>query len=277
VLWTRIPPRPPTGPRTLDLGAEPPALANLLVHDFRVTDDALPATVIDLAARNVVDIEQRGPDVFYVRLRQAAEEGLTAYERRVLEHLRRCAREGVVPAAALTTGPESQSAKWRRAFADEVVADAKARGLSEDAVGGGVFYALTAATAIPGVLIAIVGGIELAGLAVLAGVGLLGWIRARHPQRETPAGLDAASRWLGVRAELAQNEVFRTYSPSPSSCGADCSRTARQRASPRRRAGPCRWARSRTGTPGARTAGGGDSSASRIRASGRRRGGRIPR
>ena len=39
------------------------------------------------------------------------------------------------------------------------------------------------------------------------------WIRSRHPQRETPEGLAAASRWLGVRAELAANEVFPTHSP----------------------------------------------------------------
>ncbi|HUG65934.1 MAG TPA: hypothetical protein VMK83_12010 [Gaiellaceae bacterium] len=42
---------------------------------------------------------------------------------------------------------------------------------------------------------------------------LLGWLYARHPQRETEAGLEAASRWLGVRAELALNPVFATHSP----------------------------------------------------------------
>ena len=54
-----MPAVPPVGPRTLDLGAEPPAVASFLVHGFRVTDDAVPATLIDLAARNVVDIEER--------------------------------------------------------------------------------------------------------------------------------------------------------------------------------------------------------------------------
>jgi hypothetical protein len=32
------------GPTTLDLGPEPPAVANFLVHGFRVTDEAVPAT-----------------------------------------------------------------------------------------------------------------------------------------------------------------------------------------------------------------------------------------
>jgi hypothetical protein len=66
---TRHPAVPPVGQRTLELGPESPAMANLLVHDFRATPEAVPATVIDLAARRVLEIEQRGPGVFYVRLR----------------------------------------------------------------------------------------------------------------------------------------------------------------------------------------------------------------
>lgn len=61
LLVSRMPPQPPVGPRTLELGPEPPAVANFLTHGWRVTDDAVPATLIDLAARDVVDIEQRGP------------------------------------------------------------------------------------------------------------------------------------------------------------------------------------------------------------------------
>ena len=213
VLWTRSPPRPAVGPRTLDLGPERPAVANFLVHDFRVTDEALPATLIDLAARNVVDIEQRGPDAFYVRLRASNAESLTSYERRVLVHLERLARDGVVPAEALTTGPENVSERWRKEFTSEVVEDAQGQGLARDTVGGGIFYVLTAASAIPGLLVGLTWGVAMGGLVVFAAFSLLGWIRARNPQRETPAGLEAASRWLGVRAELAVNPVFATHSP----------------------------------------------------------------
>ena len=201
------------GPRTLDLGPEPPAVANFLVHGFRVTDDAVPATLIDLAARNVVDIEQRGPGVFYVRLRPTGEAPITAYERRVVEHLDRVAQNGVVPADALTTGPQHESARWRRGFVSAVVSDAQSRGLSREALAGAVFTGLTGAAAIPA-LLAWAAWEAGAGAAVfVAGVALLGWIRKRHPQRETPAGMDAASRWLGVRAELAENPVFATHSP----------------------------------------------------------------
>ena len=201
------------GPRTLDLGPEPPAVANFLVHGFRVTDDAVPATLIDLAARNVVDIEQRGPGVFYVRLRPTDDVPMTAFEQRVLEHLHRIAIDGVVPADALTTGPQHESVRWRRGFVSAVVSDAQSRGLSREAVGGAVFTGLTSAAGIPA-LLAWAAWEASAGAAVfVGGVALLGWIRKRHPQRETPDGMEAASRWLGVRAELAENPVFATHSP----------------------------------------------------------------
>jgi hypothetical protein len=48
---------------------------------------------------------------------------------------------------------------------------------------------------------------------VAAFAACVAWIRRRHPQRETPAGLEAAARWLGVRAELASNEELSRHSP----------------------------------------------------------------
>ena len=213
VFVSRRPPEPAVGHRTLELGPEPPAVANFLVHDFRVTDDAVPATLIDLAARNVVDIEQRGPGVFYVRLRASSSEPLTSYEHRILAHLHTHAVDGVVPAGALTTGPQEESKRWMRGFTSEVVADAKGRGLSRDAVDGSVFTVLTGAAAIPA-LLAWAAWEFRAGLLVIGGaVALLSWIRARHSQRETLAGMEAASRWLGVRAALEEDAEFARQSP----------------------------------------------------------------
>jgi hypothetical protein len=209
----RRPPEPPVGPRTLDLGPEPPAVANFLVSDFRVTSEAVPATLLDLAARGALEIEQRGPGVFYVRLRTGPVGAVTAYERRMLDHLEGRASDGVVPAEALTTGPTEQSARWRRAFTNEVVADAKARGLSRDRLDGRVFTALSVAAGIPALLVWLLSDHEVAGGVLVGALAILGWVRSRHPQRETPDGLAAASRWLGVRAELEENEVFETHSP----------------------------------------------------------------
>jgi hypothetical protein len=186
---------------------------NFLTHGFRVTHDAVPATLIDLAARNVVDIEQRGVGVFYVRLRDADVQTLTSYERRVLDHLRTSAHDGVVPAEALTTGPQHASTRWMRGFVSGVVSDAQARGLSVEAVGGAIFTALTCAALIPAAATWAAWEFEAGVMVFVAAFALLGWIKRQHPQRETPAGMEAASRWLGVRAELAENPVFATHSP----------------------------------------------------------------
>jgi Predicted membrane protein (DUF2207) len=215
VYLSRRPPQPAVGPRTLDLGPEPPAIANFLVHDWRVTDEALPATVVDLAARNLIDVEQRGPGVFYLRLRSAPSHAapLTAYEQRVLDHLRKLAFEDVVPADALTTGPEADSKRWRSAFEEEVVADAKQRGLSRNALDSLVFTVLLGLAALPAGFAWALSELQVGFVVMVAAGAILGWIRSRYPQRETPEGLEAASRWLGVRAELADNKVFPTHSP----------------------------------------------------------------
>jgi hypothetical protein len=210
---SRYPAEPPVGPRTLELGPESPAVANFLVHDFRVTDEAVAATLIDLAARRFVEVEQRGVGVFFVRLRPAREEPLAPYERRVLEHLTKLESGGVVPAEALTTGPAEVSRSWRRAFDAEVVAEAKARGLSRDAVAGRIYLGLIGAAALPALSAIALKAYSVAIVILGAGYLILEWILGRHPQRETPAGLEAASRWLGVRAELEANEVFRQYTP----------------------------------------------------------------
>jgi hypothetical protein len=210
----RQPDEPPLGPRTLELGDEPPAVVNFLAHRFRVTDEAVPATLLDLAARGVLEIEQRGPGVFFVRLLDRDPGMLAAYEARVLRHLRERVSDGVVPAQALTTGPREQSGRWRRAFAGEVIADAQRRGLSRDRLDDRLFAVLGAASLLPAALVwALVGEVEGGLIAFLGALGLLGWIKARHPQQDTPEGRAAASRWLGVRAELAENVVFATRSP----------------------------------------------------------------
>jgi hypothetical protein len=213
LLASRAPATPRVGTRTLELGPEPPAVANFLVHDFRVTDEAIAATLIDLAARRFVEVEQRGPGVFYIRLRPRRDEPLTSYEQRVLEHLEKVASGGVVPAAALTTGPEEVSNAWRRAFESEVVAEAKARGLSRDAVAGWMYLGLVGAAGLPALSAIALRAYSVAIVILGAAYLILNWILQRHPQRETPAGLEAASRWLGVRAELAANDVFRKYTP----------------------------------------------------------------
>ena len=45
----------------MDLGEEPPAVVDLATSDWRVTPDAISATLLDLAARGYLDLEQYGP------------------------------------------------------------------------------------------------------------------------------------------------------------------------------------------------------------------------
>ena len=72
IRWAAsFPDLPAPGPETSELGAEPPAIANLLVNRCNVTSSAAAATLIDLAARRHLELFEVGPDHFVVRLRSA--------------------------------------------------------------------------------------------------------------------------------------------------------------------------------------------------------------
>jgi hypothetical protein len=213
IRWHRRPRDPVVGPPTLDLGEERPAVVNLLVSDFRVTRDAVPATLLDLAARRIVEIEQTHPETYQCRLRGGTDATLTPYERRVLDVLRKRALDGVVPAGALTTGPADESKRWWRQFKAEVVAEAQARGLSRELWDARTLRALTLASIAPSPFVVAPLSFEAAFVYAVGAVGVIGWLKAGRRQRDTPAGLEAASHWLGVRARLAEDEVFPTIPP----------------------------------------------------------------
>ncbi len=209
----RSPAEPEAGPQTLDLGPESPAVVNFLANGFTPTPEAVPATLLDLAARGVVELEERGPDNYVCRLRSASGTSLLPYEHRVVELLRSRESGGIVPAAALTTGPEEEASGWLGAFEREVVADAQQRGLSRDNLSKRVFTVLTGAAAVPALLVWLLTEWQAGFVYMAAAVALLGAARKRHRQRETPAGLAAASRWLGVRDSLDQEDAFATNPP----------------------------------------------------------------
>jgi hypothetical protein len=220
------PRRPDRGPATMDLGEEPPAVVDLITDDFAVTPEAVPATLVDLAARRWLSIEEFGGNVVIRIAGRDRDEPLEPYERRVLDHVRALAVDGVVPAHAMTTGPDAVSKAWWRSFRGEVIDDAQSRGLCRDRWSGATLAPIWTGTAAAGVLLwaadrlgelrtdgADPGAIGwLWGVVLITVVGLGLWsfsLRARRLQRDTDAGLRAAARWLGVRHHMATIGDFR--------------------------------------------------------------------
>jgi hypothetical protein len=213
------------GPVTTDLAEEPPAVAGLLASGFRLPRAAFPATLIDLAARKYVEISLVAGGHHLVHVLDRDETGLNDFERLTLEHVKRLAKDGVMPATALASGTKATTRRrWLR-FRKAVIADSQARGLTVNRwskLSLGVLSAgLTAL--LPTTYIAMDSdtlGVENSPLAVVViavyagALALHSWIASQHAQRDTRRGLLAAGRWLGVRAGLERNESFRMLPPS---------------------------------------------------------------
>ena len=222
-LTTATRPRPvKPGPAGLELGAESPALVNLLTNGWRMTEDALAATLLDLAARDMIDLVQQGPEPerTICVIREPAAPDLTPYERRVYDRVAGLAAGGVVPVQALARGTRSQAQKWWRGFRREVIVDAQARGLSRNRFGAGVKTLFSFASLFPAAAVGIVvfeasdEGDGVWGASFLTWLLLTGYAASRDRQRDTPAGREVAARWLGLREHLGRNEVFDTLPPA---------------------------------------------------------------
>lgn len=243
------PGRVEAGPETLELGGpEPPAVVNLLTRDWRLGREALPATLLDLAARRHLAVDQVGDETL-VRTRapraattamtpttlSGGDSDLAPYEQMVLDHVRSLAGhadDGVVPAAALTTGPDQRAKRWWRRFHHAVHDDARARGLAQPRWSGWMKLTLAIAAMGAGAAVAlavsatwretdssssdsdsdpvtssIVGGVVTFG-AMMALVG------ATSTDRDTPAGRAAAARWLGLRDLLSTDPIFAEQPPA---------------------------------------------------------------
>ena len=211
-------------PETGDLGPEPPAVAGMLCHGGRVGDEVAAATLLDLAARHVIDLEAVDDQLSLCRLRPPGGADLAPYERRIRSYLEALATDGVVPAPALGEGVIRPAAWWRK-LRGEVVADARARGLSRPRWSPFLVTVLGLPAALPaaGLLIWLVsitgvgptlGGRGIVGgtiVAALLGLGLVRWL---NTDRLTAAGEAAAGRWLGVRARLAADPAIASQPPA---------------------------------------------------------------
>jgi hypothetical protein len=130
--WIR-PRRVTPAPATPELGTEPPAVVNLLVNRGVLTGDAARATLIDLAARRIVQLYQPTDDPLrpLVRVRVQQPAGLLAHEERVLAQLRQAGPDGrYVPLAYLASQYARDGREWQEGFVKEVREAAAKAGLT---------------------------------------------------------------------------------------------------------------------------------------------------
>lgn len=203
---------------TMELRPESPAVVDLLTGGFTVEDDAVPATVVDLAARGWFTIEDYGTDtIIRTRSTRPTGDALQPYEQRVLAHIEQHAIDGVVPTRVLTTGQKQLSKRWFAQFSREVVHHAQQLGLCTRRWGWAQVTAAWLAVGVGGLPAFIVFdaaeessdaadwasfGNVLAGLAVVtAALLVIPAVRISRldAQRDTPAGVAAAAHWMGVR------------------------------------------------------------------------------
>jgi hypothetical protein len=144
----------------------------------------------------------------------------------VLGLLREKAVSGVVPAGALTTGTDDRASAFWKTFRKAVIADAQQRGLCRAVWGKRISSLLGIAALVPFLLIWAAGrfkapdevewtplGAVTFGCA-LAIVFVGARIAASDRQRGTDAGMDAASRWVGVRGYLSETATFPDLPPA---------------------------------------------------------------
>jgi len=239
-LATR-PRRVPADPATPEMpDGPPPAVVGYLVNGCRLDPDAAVGTLMDLAARDHLELYQPGddPQQTLVRVRDANPDGLAPYERRVLDRVAAAAGQaGTVSLAELSGGYARDGYRWSERFREEVIADAKQRGLRRDRPGAvdalvllvGVLLACGSGIALPGAVVgatadgdnamgfgakvALVAGILVTTTVflLLLFVPILRWFNVDHRSAE---GRAVTARWLGVADWLRAHESFTELPPA---------------------------------------------------------------
>lgn len=197
------------GPATAELAGQSPAVVDLVTGDWRLCDEAASATLLDLAARGVVAIEEIGPELSLVRLRRDPGD-LRPYERLVYDHVRSLAVDGVVATAALAEGSRDLG-RWWKSFRKKVIVEAREQGLSRPRWSRAHALLLAVAAAVPAVAIGIAVSLDDSprvrhdggpGAAIVAFALLMALLSRLNGERGTAAGAEAAAHWLGVREHL---------------------------------------------------------------------------
>ena len=242
IRWTAsFPKLAPPGPETSDLGPEPPAVANFLVNRCEVTRLAVGATLVDLAARRVIGIEEVAADQFVVRLRdEPADSGdLTRYDAspgtsaKFSIWFTTRATGGSAPVQALEIGSAAESSRWWQRFAKAVERDARDRGLARNRWSRADWAILAGGLALVLGLFALAFGIAHLGegltnsrsggrqgrwdwfyVAAFAELLALVALKSLRGVRDTATGRAAGGRWLGVRRFLRHDGGFADLPPA---------------------------------------------------------------
>lgn len=214
------------GPATQEFGddPEPPAVVSLLGNRWRGVEHAAAATLLDLAARGLVELRQHGDDplrsTVHVTGAGRDAQGLMPYELRVLERVTAAATNGGAPIGAIAFRDEKRAASWNTALRREIIAEARLRGLSRFRFAPLLVSALLVTAFLPGVLFAvavIMGGHNVRaalGLGVAPGTVLSFLLSKSLGERATAKGLERAGHWAGLRAWLSAHEDFARLPPA---------------------------------------------------------------
>ncbi|WP_238007252.1 DUF2207 domain-containing protein [Dactylosporangium sp. AC04546] len=230
-LWRSRARLPEAGPaRTDPPGDEPPAVVSLMINRWRADEDAIDATLLDLAARGFLELRQPGDDPAEttVRLRKGDGRSLTPYEQQILDRVHRLSVSGETSLSSLAFGSWSEARRWRGAFYRAVVEEARNRGLSRRRLSRKTSRALLLGAAAPTLLtwftwwwVARDLGANLADQltgATIATIGLgialylvvdFGW-----SDQSTPEGQRSAADWLAYRAHLEEVDGVADLAPA---------------------------------------------------------------
>jgi hypothetical protein len=190
---------------------------NLLVHGGRPSADAFAATLFELAARDVLHVEEvGGSHAFRVR-NDEPKQGLAPFERRVLDVCRSAGTGALIPFDELSVGVEDDVDVWWWEFGEEIRDEARAQGylsrvLVRLATVGVVLLGIIAAVAL--VYASTHDDDSVAQIVALIAFGLfavVGYVvqGAEVGERLSRIGHARSLEWRDVARELDESEGFR--------------------------------------------------------------------